>query len=96
MPGQRLDIEFTLEVDADVLCATPNQVSVFGRGLDLDLDPLGKDANDLSDSGDNPLTSNPGQPGDTGGCDDPTPLELPSIHVTKMVQSATMVADPTG
>ncbi|MBL0026224.1 MAG: hypothetical protein IPO98_15110 [Saprospiraceae bacterium] len=46
-------------------------------------------ATDVSDSGTTPDGTNPGEPGDTGGPDDPTPLQVPSIDVVKSVVSLT-------
>lgn len=50
---------------------------------------------DLSDSGADPLTSNAGAPGDTGGSDDPTPLSASTgveFRVLKSAQPTAIVA----
>ena len=50
-------------------------------------------ATDVSDSGAIPDSANPGEPGDTGTPDDPTPLQIPSIQVVKNVVSVTKLAN---
>jgi uncharacterized repeat protein (TIGR01451 family) len=80
-PGDQISVRFTVRVDIDQLVSTSsNQVSVSG---DYDSRPLvaGYDGTvtDLSDTGSNPATSNPGNPGDTGGFDDPT--LIPAIGI---------------
>lgn len=81
-PGDQVVVRFTVEVDIDQLTASSNnQVEVAG---DYDVRPLvaGIDGTvtDLSDTGTNPAGNNPGQPGDTGGFDDPT--LVPAIGVS--------------
>ena len=101
--GDAFEVTFVVEVDPDgvdgLSQTLQNQATTSGRGLDENLVPL-QDAGfdiivtDLSDSGVNANTNNPGQPGDTGGTDDPTPLSLPEIAVTKrLIQS---IASGTG
>ena len=43
---------------------------------------------DLSDSGTDPSDSNNGEPGDSFGSDDPTPLQIPSIGLAKSAGDA--------
>jgi uncharacterized repeat protein (TIGR01451 family) len=82
MPGQRLNINFTLELDPskeDAKGILTNQAQASGTS------PSTLIVNDLSDSGTNASDDaetggdNPDAPGNTvGGTDDPTPFELPA------------------
>jgi hypothetical protein len=53
--------------------------------------PIGDDVTDVSDSGTNadPRNPNTGEPGDSGGTDDPVPVEFPAVDlvVAKRVES---------
>lgn len=100
-PGQRFGIILSAEtnaVDFRTIAPTPdNQATAFGRPVDsmgVPVDdpttgmPYVNPVSDLSDDGDDPTTTNPGFPGDTGGADDPTPLYLPAnIAVVKSILS---------
>ena len=48
---------------------------------------------DLSDSGTDPSDSNNGEPGDSFGSDDPTPLQIPSIGLAKSAGDAVANGD---
>jgi uncharacterized repeat protein (TIGR01451 family) len=82
MPGQSLNISFTLELNPGAEEAKgiiTNQAQAIGTSSG------GMEVNDLSDSGtnasNNPSTGgdNPSAPGNSsGGTDDPTPFELPA------------------
>ncbi|NNF36555.1 MAG: hypothetical protein HKN68_20805, partial [Saprospiraceae bacterium] len=80
-PGQFIEVIFTVEVDPDAVgVPSPlieNQATAGGDS------PSGINAEDDSDSGTVPESTNPGAPGDTGGHDDPTPIPIPDIHVAK-------------
>ncbi len=87
VPGDFMEIEFTVEIDPDALGTSQpldNQVQASGTGLDAAGTPIGTVTDD-SDSGTNPNSTNPGAPGDTGSSEDPTPLALPDIGTTKEV-----------
>ena len=43
-----------------------------------------------SDSGVQLESTNPGEPGDTGGPDDPTPVIIPSVDIAKQVTGLTL------
>ena len=82
--GQQITVEFTVEVNLAASGAPDpltNQATVMGE----DVSSPGTFATDLSDSGSDPTTANPGAPGDTGGSDDPTPVIPAAISVTKEV-----------
>ena len=79
-PGETVTIEFTVRVDSTAITAggVTNQTQVVADN------PMSGDEagpSDLSDSGGNPQGTNPGQPGDTGTSDDPTPLLIPDATV---------------
>ncbi|KAA1257571.1 Serine-aspartate repeat-containing protein D precursor [Rubripirellula obstinata] len=79
-PGEEFTIWFTVEVDIDQLGpGSNNQVTATG---DWDVSGLENGVvSDLSDTGTDPLGNNPGNPGDTGGHDDPT--LIPAIGIAK-------------
>ncbi|MEL6987450.1 MAG: hypothetical protein AAGK97_06430, partial [Bacteroidota bacterium] len=83
--GTSFEVEFCVEVDPDNQ-GTPdpieNQAEVTGTTDD------GTDVTDLSDNGVDPDSDN-----DEGGIDDPTPLILPNISVTKAVTAVDPQAD---
>jgi fimbrial isopeptide formation D2 family protein/uncharacterized repeat protein (TIGR01451 family) len=92
-PGEDLTVRFSVRVDIDQLgTASSNQVTVSGEH---DSRPLvaGNDGTvtDLSDTGSNPSSYNPGNPGDTGGFDDPT--LVPAIGIALDHGDATKIAD---
>ncbi len=89
-PGESIVVEVTVTVKPDFnelvngKLILVNQAQVSGQGLDENGNPLLDDAGnpmplaeDDSDSGADANGSNPGQPGDSGSLDDPTPVELP-------------------
>ena len=94
-PGQTITVTLTAEVNADAPGASNpllNQGMTTGRGLDPDTgnpitSPTGDPfiVSDDSDSGEEPESVNPNEPGDTGGSDDPTPFQVPSINVAKQI-----------
>jgi hypothetical protein len=84
-PGEQICIRVTFGVDPDApgAPAFPKaQAMVSGRAQNFQGVPIpdywngGAQyvANDLSDAGTDPMSTNPGAVGDTGGSDDPTPL----------------------
>ncbi len=84
-PGEWIAVTFVVTMDPDASGATfPLANQVDGEADFMD-DGLTQTVTDPSDSGTNPSGTNPGQPGDTGGSDDPTPLYIPDIAVTKSV-----------
>ena len=85
---------FTLQFDVIVSPTTSalnNQVNASGTAVDHDGNPITDGSGapivvmDLSDSGTDPDDPNAGEPNDTGGSDDPTPLFLPSVGLAKSV-----------
>ncbi len=96
--GDFFIVQITVEVDPDASGTSQmlnNQATVTGDAVDENGLPL-TDSNgdpvvvdDLSDTGSDPETSNPGENGDSGGCDDPTPLLLPDVAIAKSI-----VGDP--
>ena len=95
--GDSFTLEFDVIVDANGFgsVAAPEN-SVAGSGIAIDENGAQvTDANgnpvsvsDLSDSGTNPVGSNIGEPGDTFGSDDATPLFIPSIGLAKSAGDA--------
>ncbi|TAK43273.1 MAG: T9SS type A sorting domain-containing protein [Saprospiraceae bacterium] len=89
-PGQVLTLFFKIELNPNAP-GTPapltNQATVSARGLDPSGQPLPGNiiVTDLTDTGSQPSTSNAGQPGDTGGHDDPTLLTLPGVQAAKYI-----------
>ena len=93
--GDSFALEFTAEVIASALpVPATNSVSATGDAVDengnLITDPSGNPitATDVSDSGTDPAGSNPGEPGDFGTSDDPTPLLIPSVGLAKSAGDA--------
>ena len=83
-PGDRFSIQFEVTVDPDLSgqsSTLSNQATIQGA------DPNAPSIMvfDESDSGSVTGTTNPGQPGDLGTTDDPTPLEIAEIGVAKRV-----------
>ena len=84
-------LEFSVEVDALQLpVGAENTVTGSGDAVDQNGDLITDDsgmtivATDDSDSGTDPSDTNNGEPGDTFGSDDPTPLQIPSIGLAKL------------
>lgn len=74
MPGERVVIQFRIEVNPDAVGAPillRNQATAFGTVATCGAPTV---VNDPSDAGPNPMTSNAGWFGDSGGTNDPTPL----------------------
>ena len=101
-PGQTITVTLRVEVNPNAdpnLLVLNNQATILGYAVDNSGNPiLGSNgsqltATDNSDSGAIPDSTNPGEPGDTGGPDDPTPLQVPSINVVKNVVSVTKLAN---
>lgn len=77
--GERGDIEVTVTVEpGDALGPHDNTAYAFGTS------PGGEDVDDASDSGTDadPTAPNPDEPGDTGGTDDPVPVEFPQVDLS--------------
>jgi uncharacterized repeat protein (TIGR01451 family) len=88
-PGQTITVTLRVEVNPNAdpnLLILNNQATILGYAVDGSGNPiLGSNgsqltATDVSDSGAIPDSTNPGEPGDTGTPDDPTPLQVPSIQ----------------
>ena len=101
-PGQTITVTLRVEVNPNAdpnLLVLNNQATILGYAVDGSGNPiLGSNGNqltatDVSDSGAIPDSTNPGEPGDTGTPDDPTPLQVPSIQVVKNVVSVTKLAN---
>ena len=100
--GDSFTLEFEATVDPSAFASTDdagNSVEGSGQAVDADGTPI-TDANgdfilvsDTSDSGTDPSGSNIGEPGDTFGSDDATPLYIPSIGVAKQAGDAIAVGD---
>ena len=89
-PGQTLTVNMVVELDPDAAGAPAslnNQAFVSAQSLDdqATLLPAMFNVTDLSDHGDDPLSANPGFAGDSGGTDDPTLLNLPSVLVSRNI-----------
>lgn len=100
--GDSFVFQFTVEVDPDATgtsAALDNQVTATGDAVDDSgtplTDALGTPivATDESDSGTDPSETNAGEPGDTGGSDDPTPLNLPAVGLAKSAGDAVANGD---
>ena len=77
--AERGDIEVTVTVDPGRELG-PFENTAFAYGTS----PGGEDVDDRSDSGTDadPTAPNPDEPGDTGGTDDPVPVQFPPIDLT--------------
>jgi len=71
-PGQQGVITLLLTVEPGTNLIGPYQNSAIVSGVTA----IGNNISDVSDSGINPTGTNPDQPGDTGGADDPTPVDF--------------------
>ena len=90
-------MRFGAQVDPDAVGAPAtlnNQVTVGGDAADpngnLITDPSGGPimVADDSDNGSSTNGTNPGEQGDTGGSDDPTPLLIPDVGLAKQAGDA--------
>ena len=80
-PGEYVTVTVTVTVDPDATGSSTsmeNQSTAFADG------PSGEVGDD-SDSGVDPNSMNPVAPGDSGGSNDPTPIAIPDVRVTKAV-----------
>jgi len=117
--GDSFTLEFNVEIDAAGLpnatatnSVATNSVSGNAVGVDQNGDPIVNadgnqlTANDDSDSGSDPSSNNPGEPGDTSGSDDPTPVPffkpeplpsaaLPEQPVSNFEDTADLLASTT-
>ncbi len=89
-PTQTITIGMVIRVDPDAVGAPPllsNQA--FGSASPLDDDgvllPAAYAVSDLSDHGDDAWGTNALWPGDTGGHDDPTPVEVPGLVLARHI-----------
>lgn len=92
--GQTEDIDVTVTITPGrFLGPYDNTATATGTS------PVGDDVTDVSDSGTNADPGNPntGEPGDSGGTDDPVPVEFPAIDlvISKWVED-TQVEGTTG
>lgn len=99
-PGQFITVTMILELDPDAAGAPSNlsnQATVNCAGADDQGNALPSLFNviDASDHGDDPLSSNPGFAGDSGGYDDTTLLNLPSILVSRNIAGVQPAASGT-
>jgi len=98
--GDSFTLEFDVQVDASALpLGANNTVTANSDGVDENGDPIVDSngnplmASDDSDSGTDPSGSNNGQPGDSFGSDDPTPLQIPSVGLAKSAGDAVANGD---
>ncbi|MFK8024673.1 MAG: beta strand repeat-containing protein [Ilumatobacter sp.] len=80
--GQAFEVEVTIEVDptaSGAVLPLTNQATASGENAGGDV------VSDLSDSGTDPTTDNPGSADHQGTADDPTVLPLPAIGAAKAV-----------
>ncbi len=84
-PGEWVAVDFVVTIDPDAVGASyPLENQVEGTA-DFTDDLATQSIMDLSDDGTDPSSANPGAPGDTGGMDDPNPLQVPDISLAKAV-----------
>ncbi len=100
--GDSFVVTFTVEVDPDAVGAPAqleNQVTVAGNAVDSNGSPINDSSgdpittSDESDDGSDPNGDNPDAQGDNGTSDDPTPLLIPDIGITKTAGDAIQVGD---
>jgi uncharacterized repeat protein (TIGR01451 family) len=94
-PGDRFEVVYTVTIDPDGIDSTSqglnNQATVQGDAIDENGDPLTDDsgmeltAEDDSDDGTSPQGDNPGENGDEGTSDDPTPIIIADVSIAKEV-----------
>ncbi len=71
--GQQITFDFSVLINPQA-SGIPNPLTNQARITGEDVAAPGSFITDLSDSGVDPTTTNPGAPGDTTGSDDPTPI----------------------
>ena len=89
--GESITVTFVIEVNPNNSTSflTDNQAIAGGKGLDVNGNPLMYPdgsmilVSDASDSGLDPDSSNNNGLGNTGGSDDPTPLQIPELSISK-------------
>ncbi len=87
LAGERLTVRLTITVDPALVMSSGNQALA---AADNPIDGGEDGVTDVSDSGSNPTSTNPGAPGDSGTASDVTPLFLPDATVG-IAKSATVV-----
>ncbi len=91
--NQQIFVQFTVAMNPNCQATVPtNQANGAGTGAG----PVGTPVvvTDLSDSGNAFESNNAGQPGDTGGQNDPTPINAPNICVSKGVVNVVNAPHP--
>jgi hypothetical protein len=86
LPTDSITVTYTVNVDPSLLSDPGNTVNQVEAG-GVTGGPGETPTTDLSDDGSDPDSDNPGARGDDGmgGVDDPTPLILPAIDLTKQI-----------
>ena len=103
-PGESVTLQFRVRIDPNAPGAPnplSNQITATGNGVnpmtgEVLVNPntgMPYVATDLSDSGTDPEAVNPDEPGDTGGQNDPTLLQLPNINAAKTVTNTTSLGE---
>ena len=97
-PGESFGVTFTLNLDPDntpsglaqpiTNQATATGIANSGSGPVV--------VEDVSDSGADANTTNSGAPGDTGGSNDPTPIEISEIGAAKRIVSSVPIVTSPG
>ena len=90
-PGESFIVTLTYTLDPTASTLNEFENTATGGGDD----PAGNPVTDPSDSGSDPNSDNPGEPGDTGGHNDPTPITFSEVSVAKEV-AAPPTALPNG
>ena len=80
-PGESFIVTLTYTLDPTASTLNEFENTATGGGDD----PAGNPVTDPSDSGSDPNSDNPGEPGDTGGHNDPTPITFSEVSVAKEV-----------
>ena len=103
--GDSFVVQITVTVDPDATGTSGplnNQATAGGDAVDDLGNPLTNAAGDpivttdLSDSGSDPNGTNPGEDGDAGSSNDPTPLAIPDLRVAKQANTVEEVAGLNG
>ncbi len=89
-PGASAEVHFTVQLDLSSSSGPyANSATAFSQSDDGTVL-----ATDDSDSGVDPQGPNKGEPGDTGGSDDPTPVPLPAFELTKTLAPPVQIGGP--